>query len=71
MKNIIYKIVVDVWRLAAKYDFRKMRDDEWETFVAEAENLVRRYRDAGDAVERLCRNLFGAFQEFYQQKGKE
>lgn len=69
MKYKIYRLVVDVWRLAAKYEFQKMGDSEWEAFVAGADGLLKRYRD--DAVtERLCRNLLDAFQEFYKWIGK-
>ena len=67
MKDAIYRLVVDVWRLAAKYKFRKMGDTEWEDFVSSGQKLVIRYRAQGEAVERLCRDLLDAFQEFYQR----
>ncbi len=67
MKNRIYRIVVDTWRLALKYSFRKMENREWESFVSEGQKLVIRYRAEGEAMERLCRDLLDAFQRFYEQ----
>lgn len=67
MKDAIYRLVVDVWRLAAKYKFRKMGDAEWEDFVSSGQKLVIRYHAQGEAVERLCRDLLDAFQEFYRR----
>ena len=71
MKDKIYRIVVDVWRLAARYKFQKMEDSEWESFVSGAEKLVRRYHSDDAALERLCRDLLNAFQTFYEQTGKK
>lgn len=71
MKDSIYRIVVDVWRLALKYGFRKMGDKEWEGFVSAGRELVIKYRVKGESVEKLCRNLFGAFQSFYEQVDKD
>ena len=33
MKDKVYRIVVDTWRLALKYNFRKMGDRDWEDFI--------------------------------------
>lgn len=70
MKDSIYRIVVDVWRLALKFGFRKMGDSEWEDFVSAGQELVIKYRAEGKEMERLCRDLFGVFQSFYEQIGK-
>ncbi len=74
MKDKVYRIVVDVWRLAAQFGFRKMGSADWEAFVAGAERLVKgcRDRDTGDAAaEALCRDLLDAFQSFYQRIRKQ
>lgn len=71
MKQIIYMAVVDTWRLAAGFGFRRLGDGEWEDFIRSGQKLATRYRSHGQAVERLCRDLFAAFQEYYRQKGKD
>lgn len=70
MKEIIYMLVVDVWRLAKKFEFRKMGDDEWEDFIQSGQKLVIRYRLRGEAAERLCRALLDAFQTFLADMDK-
>lgn len=67
MKDSVYRIVVDMWRLAAKYDFRRMGDGEWESFIQDGERLAARYRSEDVRLERLCRDMFAAFQELYQK----
>ena len=33
MIRIIYQVFTDVWRLARKYEFRRLTDSEWERSV--------------------------------------
>ncbi len=67
MKDSVYMLVVDIWRLAARYGFRRMRDGEWESFIQDGEKLAAKYRREDVRLERLCRDMFAAFQELYQQ----
>ncbi len=67
MKDSVYRLVVDVWRLAARYGFRRMGDKEWEGFIRDGEKLAARYRNEDARLERLCRDMFAAFQELYQK----
>ena len=67
MKEEIYKIIVDIWRLTCRYQFRKLSDSDWEQFTADGRKLMRRYRGDGNPVEILCRNLFQCVQAFYEQ----
>ncbi len=71
MKDSVYRLVVDIWRLAAKFGFRKMGDDEWEDFVRSGQKLVIRYHSQGDAMEKLCRDMLNAIQRFYERKGTD
>lgn len=70
MKSVIYELVVDTWRMAARYQFIKLEDSEWEEFITIGKQLHGKYRKSGEAVERLYRDLFAAFQTFYQQISK-
>ena len=67
MKDSVYMLVVDVWRLAWGFGFRKLGDSEWEAFIDRGEKLVKRYQERGAAMERLCRDMLAAFQEFYHK----
>lgn len=69
MKDRVYRVVVDTWRLAAKYGFRKMGDGDWEDFIRTGQKLVLRYRAEGEAMERLCRDILDAFQALLKGTG--
>lgn len=67
MKDKVYRVVVDTWRLALKYNFQKMGDSDWEDFITNAQRLVLRYRAEGAAMERLCRDILDVIQMFYER----
>ena len=65
MKELAYKVFVDLWHLTCKYRFQKMDDEQWEEFIADAEKLLKRYKDT--KVEYLFREIFMAVQSFYER----
>lgn len=69
MTRIIYQVFTDVWRLARKYEFRRLTDSEWEAFCGQGEELLKKYREYGPEVETLYRDLFRAVQALYQRGG--
>jgi hypothetical protein len=69
MKDRVYRVVVDTWRLAAKYGFRKMGDSDWKDFIENGKKLVIKYRAENAALEKLCRDILDAFQTFFKGSG--
>lgn len=69
MKNIAYKVFVDIWRLTCKYRFQKLDDKEWGNFVSDGYKLFNRYKNTN--VEYLFRFLFTAVQSYYEKICKE
>lgn len=65
MKELAYKVFVDIWRLGSKYHFQKLNDEQWESFIADAEKLLTRYKGTG--ADYLFRCLFMAVQAFYER----
>lgn len=65
MKEKAYKVFVDVWRLAYKYRFQRLDEKQWIDFIADAEELMNRYKDTD--IESLFRFLFQAVQSFYEK----
>lgn len=65
MKEQAYMVFVDIWRLAYRYQFQKMTDDQWAEFIKMGKEGMGRYR--GTSVEHLYRNLFMAVQSFYEK----
>lgn len=68
MKEMAYRVFVDVWRLAAKYNFRKLDEEQWERFIDDADYLYNRYK--GTQVENLYRELFMVVQSLYERLEK-
>lgn len=64
-----YRVFVDVWRLACRYRFQKLENDEWESLISDGNKLFDRYKDT--YAECLFRYLFQAIQSFYESVGKE
>lgn len=69
MKELAYRVFVDAWRLAAKYGFQKLDEDQWERFIDDAGFLMKRYK--GTESEILFRKLFLAVQSVYEKFEQE
>lgn len=68
MKDSVYKVFVDIWRLTYKYRFQKLDDEQWECFLSDAKKLMSRYRNT--EAETIFRYLFMAIQTFYEKISK-
>lgn len=66
MKELAYRVFVDIWRLACRYRFEELDDSRWERMTVDADALFRRYRDTD--AEGLFRLLFAAVQSFYEER---
>ncbi|MBQ6695592.1 MAG: hypothetical protein IJN16_02710 [Lachnospiraceae bacterium] len=68
MKEIAYRVFVDIWRLTCKYGFRKLEEEQWERFIDDADYLYKRYK--GTKAEGLYRQLLLVVTSFYEELGK-
>lgn len=71
MKGTVYGLIVDIWRMISRYQFRRLNDAEWEAFLAEGIEGCIKYQKQGPVIERLYRDLFSAAQEFYKSLGTD
>ncbi len=69
MKELAYRVFVDIWRLACKYRFQKLDDPRWESLIEDAGRLLERYK--GTDAEYLFRSLFAGVQSFYERMQSE
>lgn len=68
MKELAYKVFTDAWRLAAKYGFQKLDENQWERFIDDADFLMKRYK--GTEAEELFRKLLFVVQGEYEKLEK-
>ncbi len=68
MREITYRVFVDIWRLAAKYGFQELDDGQWEKFIDDADYLYKRYK--GTQGEYLYRELLMVIESFYEKIAK-
>jgi hypothetical protein len=68
MRNLAYKVFVDTYRLAYKYRFHKLNDNQWKSMISDADKLFKRYKNTD--AEYLFRYLFSAVQSFYERVSK-
>lgn len=68
-KESAYKVFVDIWRLACKYRFQKLDDEQWINFISDGELLLQRYK--GTDVECLYRQLLLGVSVVYEQLEKK
>ena len=67
-KKIVYQIIIDIWNLAKEFDFKKLTDAEWEEFTSKAQELRDKYKNHGESIDLLFRDMFSALQDYYQRK---
>ncbi|MGN1332070.1 MAG: hypothetical protein ACI4V0_04815 [Lachnospiraceae bacterium] len=69
MREIVYRVFVDVWRLTAKYGLQKLDEEQWDRFIDDADYLYKRYK--GTQGEWLYRNLLLVVESFYEGLAKK
>ena len=62
----VYGIFTDVWKLYKKYADVQQEDEYWETLIAEADAIAKKYRN-----NRLCRDLVLAVISELERKSKD
>ena len=69
-KKIVYQIIIDIWNLAKEFDFKKLSDAEWEKFTSKAQELRNKFKNNGESIDLLFRDMFSALQSYYEMKNK-
>ena len=67
-KKIVYDIILSVWNLAKEFDFKKLSDVEWDDFTSKAHELRNKFKQHGESIDLLFRDMFSALQSYYERK---
>ena len=67
-KEITYNLILDIWNLLKKYNFKKLSDSEWGDFATEGLALEQKYKAHSKEVYTFYRELFAAVRHYYESK---
>ena len=59
-KKIIYLMITDLWNATKNYCFAELDDAGWEHFDRELNELRSKYKEHGENIDRLCRDMIQA-----------
>jgi hypothetical protein len=66
-KELIYKIIIDIWGLLKKYGFDKLTDGQWEKFVYDGNVLSKKYKGQAIIYHKFCRKMIMVISDFYEE----
>jgi hypothetical protein len=67
-KEITYNLILDIWNLLKKYNFKKLSDSEWGEFAEKGILLEEKYKAHSKEVYTFYRELFVAVRHYYESK---
>ncbi len=67
-KELIYNLILDIWSLIKKYDFKKLNDIEWGEFAEQGLLLEQKYKTKSKEAFALFRELYSAVRHYYESK---
>ena len=67
-KEITYNLILDIWNLLKKYNFKKLSDSEWGDFATEGLALEQKYKKQSKEIYILFRELHAAIRHYYESK---
>ena len=69
-KKLVYEVIISIWEMFKKYGFEKMSDAQWENFIEDAEIKRKEFKEKGELIELLYRDMFLCIENYYEEKGK-
>lgn len=67
-KKIVYDIILSIWNLAKEHGFDRLTDAQWESLREKAMQERDKFKQHGNSIDLLFREMFGALQNYYERK---
>lgn len=67
-KKIVYEIIISIWNLAKEHGFENLTDEQWESLVEKSMNERDKFKQHGENIDLLFRQMYGALQNYYERK---
>ena len=69
-KKLVYEVIISIWEMFKKYGFEKISDAQWENLIEDAEIKRKEFKEKGELIELLYRDMFLCIENYYEEKGK-
>lgn len=67
-KKIVYDVILSVWNLAKEHGFERLTDEQWEDLINKASRENEKFKQCGENIDLLFREMYGALQHYYERK---
>ena len=67
-KKIVYDVVLSIWNLAKEHGFEKLTEEQWESLLEKAMALEKQFKQKGETIDLLFRDMFDSLQKYYERK---
>ena len=67
-KKIVYDVILSIWNLAKEHGFEHLTDEQWESLIEKSMQERERFRQNGESIDLLFRDMFSALQSYYERK---
>lgn len=68
-KKLVYEVIISIWEMFKKYGFEKLTDSQWENLIEDAEIKRKEFKEKGEQIELLFRDMFWCIENYYEDKG--
>lgn len=68
-KKLVYEVIISIWEMFKKYGFEKLTDVQWENLIEDAEIKRKEFKEKGEQIELLFRDMFWCIENYYEDKG--
>lgn len=67
-KKLVYEVIISIWEMFKKYGFEKLTDVQWENLIEDAEIKRKEFKEKGEQIELLFRDMFWCIENYYEDK---
>ena len=67
-KKIVYDVILSIWNLAKEHGFNRLTDKQWESLIKNVSDEREKFKQHGESIDLLFRDMFSALQSYYERK---
>lgn len=67
-KKIVYEIIISIWNLAKEHGFECLSNGQWESLIEKSMAERDKFKQHGENIDLLFRQMYGALEQYYERK---